>query len=302
MGKRLTKNEFIEKSNLIHNNKYDYSLVEYKNNYTKIKIICPIHGIFEQTPSNHIHAKQDCPMCYGNKKMTIKEFIKKSNLIHNNKYNYSLVEYKNNYTKIKIICPIHGIFEQKPINHLVQKQGCMLCAGKNKKTTEEFISASKEIHGDLYDYSLVNYINNGKNVEIICPIHGVFKQRPDSHICRGHGCPICKNSKGEQIIVKTLNDIKIDFIRQKEFDGCIDKKPLPFDFYLPKYNIYLEYDGLQHFEPVEYWGGIDTLKYIQKHDKIKNDFCKNNSIKLIRIKYTRKLNSNYILEIINNEL
>ena len=296
MGKRLTTEEFIKKSKKIHRDKYDYSLVDYKNSKNKVKIICSKHGIFEQVPSNHILQKQGCPMCYGNKKITTNEFIKNATDIHGSKYDYSLVDYKNNFTKVKIICQEHGIFEQKPINHTVQKQGCLRCSGKNLKTTEEFISYAKNVHGDLYDYSLVDYSRSLKNVKIICKKHGIFEQRPDSHICRNHGCPICKNSKGEQIIVKVLNDNNFSFVRQKEFLDCKDKKVLPFDFYLPNQNLCIEYDGLQHFESVSFWGGIENLEYIQKHDEIKTNFCRDNNIKLIRIKYNRKLNSNDILE------
>lgn len=296
----IKSDKFIKKSNEIHGNKYDYSLVDYKNSITKVKILCSEHGVFEQMPSNHIYSKQGCPSCYGNKKITTAEFIKNAINVHGNKYDYSLVDYKNNFTKVKIICQEHGIFEQKPNGHLIQKSGCLKCSGKNLKTTEEFISFAKNIHGDLYDYSLVDYNNSLTNIKIICKKHGIFEQRPDSHICRNHGCPICKNSKGEQIIIKILNDNNFSFVRQKEFYNCKDKKVLPFDFYLPNQNLCIEYDGLQHFESVEYWGGIENLEYIQKHDQIKTNFCKDNNIKLIRIKYNRKLSSNDILKKIYN--
>ena len=292
--------KFIEKAISIHNYRYDYSLVEYKGNRINVKIICKEHGIFEQRPSNHIHHKQGCPRCYGNKKVTVQEFIKKSNEIHNNKYDYSLVEYKNNFTKIKIICPNHGVFEQKPVNHSIQKQGCLRCSGKNTKTTEEFISFAQDIHGYLYDYSLVNYISGNIKVKIICEKHGIFEQKPDIHTNRRHGCPKCKKSKGELQIIKTLNENNIAFTQQKEFENCKDTNVLYFDFYLTDQNLCIEYDGLQHFEPIEYWGGIENLKYIQKHDQIKTNFCEINDIKLIRIKYNRKLNSNDILEKIYN--
>jgi very-short-patch-repair endonuclease len=292
--------KFIKKAISIHNDRYDYSLIEYKGNRINVKIICKEHGIFEQRPSNHIFNKQGCPKCYGNKKIAIDDFINRAKEIHNDKYDYSLVNYINNFTKIKIICPEHGIFEQKPNNHIIQKRGCLKCSGKNTKTTEEFVSFSKDVHDDLYDYSLVQYISGNKKVKIICKKHGIFEQKPDLHTNRRQGCPKCRKSKGELQIIKTLNDNNIQFIPQKEFDNCKDKNSLYFDFYLPNQNLCIEYDGLQHFEPIEHWGGIDNLKYIQKHDQIKTNFCKNNDIKLIRIKYNRKLNSNDILEKIYN--
>ena len=123
--KKKTITEFIENSKKVHGDKYDYSLVEYKNNKTKVKIICQIHGIFEQTPSQHILLKQSCRYCMIDSYKS-KHFIEKSKKIHGDKYDYSLVEYKNNKTKVKIICQIHGIFEQRPDNHIHSK-GCYLC-------------------------------------------------------------------------------------------------------------------------------------------------------------------------------
>lgn len=122
---RFTKEEFAEKSNIKHNNKYNYSLVEYKNAHVKVKIICKKHGIFEQSPMSHLKGN-GCPNCSKNKKLTTEQFIEKSNGKHKNKYDYSLVEYKNNSTKIKIICKKHGIFEQIPFNHL-RGCGCPKC-------------------------------------------------------------------------------------------------------------------------------------------------------------------------------
>ena len=157
MSKKLTNEEFIKVANNIHNNKYDYSLVNYINAKTKVKIICLVHGVFEQTPNNHtsISNKNGCPVC-KNEKNLLKDFIKKSNIIHHNKYDYSLIDYKNIRTKIKIICPIHGQFEQTPNNHLNLKQGCAKC---RKLNNDIFINKSKEIHGNKYDYSLVDYTN-----------------------------------------------------------------------------------------------------------------------------------------------
>jgi len=134
-NKKLNNSTFIEKSNKKHNNKYDYSLVEYINNKTKIKIICPEHGVFEQTPHEHLSG-HGCCMCGGSKKLSINNFIERSNKIHDNKYDYSLVEYKNNCTKVKICCPVHGIFEQIPNVHLLGS-GCAKC---NESKGEKQIS------------------------------------------------------------------------------------------------------------------------------------------------------------------
>lgn len=121
----LTQKEFIEKAKLIHNNFYDYSLVNYTIALSKIKIICPIHGVFEQRAESHLQGN-GCPKCSG-KKITKEEFINEAKLIHNDFYNYELVDFKNKTTKVKIICPIHGVFEQTPSIHINQKHGCPKC-------------------------------------------------------------------------------------------------------------------------------------------------------------------------------
>ncbi len=282
--KKTTENIFIEKANIIHNNKYDYSLIEYKNALTKIKIICPTHGVFEQRPNNHINRKHGCPNCSINRKITQKEFINKANKIHNDKYDYSLVEYVNAKSKIKIICPIHGVFEQIASSHTDQKTGCSICSKKHNYSDFEFINKANIIHNDKYDYSLVEYKNNYTKIKIICPIHGEFKQTPTNHL-NGKGCLLCGESKGENKIRLFLNKNNIKFIPQHKFPHCKYKKKLPFDFYLPEHNMCIEYNGLQHYKPISWFGGEDGFIKQQIRDKIKMEYCQNNNIPLIIVKY-----------------
>ena len=194
--KRMTTEEFIAKAKKVHGDKYDYSKVEYVNNSTKICIICPKHGEFLQKPINHLHG-QGCAKCSGNVKLTTEDFITEARKIHGNRYDYSKVEYVNSATKVRIICPEHGEFWQTPNSHLTGR-GCLKCSiihvhNKQKSTTEEFIVKAKEIHGNRYDYSKVEYINGKINVCIICPEHGEFWQKPNSHL-NGTGCPKCYGS------------------------------------------------------------------------------------------------------------
>jgi len=293
------KNNLIKRFNKIHNNKYDYSLMRYENRYSRIKIICPIHGIFHQVSNKHL--KNGCKKCSDDKKrFTKQEFTKRAIETHGNKYDYSLIDYKSSHKKVKIVCPIHGIFEQKPYLHL-NHRGCRKCDNINKSircrsNTEEFIKKSKSIHGNKYDYSLVEYGNNGfHKVKIICPIHGIFEQKPSYY---KNGCPYCRNSRGEMEIMNILDNENIKYESEKRFYDCCNKIPLPFDFYLPEYNICIEYDGIQHFEPIKYWDGDKGFLYIKNNDKIKNKYCKNNNIKLIRIKYNNKT----VYDTIKNEL
>lgn len=205
--------KFIIKSKEIHGDKYDYSLVsDYINNRTKMKIICNVHGIFEQDYKSHITKKYGCPKCGGVAKSTTEEFIKKSKEIHGDKYDYSQVEYISNFKKVKIICKKHGIFEQQPNKHL-SGHNCILCSGLKRKTTEEFIEQAKKVHGDKYDYSLVQYVNTDSKVKIICPIHGEFEQRPSSHL-NGCSCSFCKKRyfKHEQHLY-IFKDIKYDIYK-----------------------------------------------------------------------------------------
>ena len=174
--RRLTNfRNFLIKARKVHGDKYDYSKVVYVNSYTKIEIVCSIHGSFYQIPNSHIHGS-GCPMCFIDKcKKTKEQFIKEANLIHNNKYDYSLVQYINSSTPVQIICPIHGIFKQTPEKHICNKHGCPKCGKSQRKTTQEFIEDAHKVHGDFFDYSLVNYVNAKTPIKIICPIHGIFE-------------------------------------------------------------------------------------------------------------------------------
>ena len=163
------------------------------------------------------------------KRKTKEDFIKEANLKHCNKYNYNKVEYKNNKIKIIITCPIHGDFLQRPDKHL-QGNGCPYCQNNINKTTNEFINEAIQVHGDKYDYSKVEYINNKTKVCIICPEHGEFWQIPKNHIHRGQGCPKCANiatgnrcklnklsfiNKANQIHNYKYDYSKIDYVNMK---------------------------------------------------------------------------------------
>ena len=125
---KLTNETFIERANLKHNNLYSYELVDYQGAHTKIKIICNKHGEFEQLPNNHLSG-HGCPICGKEAKASTAkaEFEEKASIVHNDKYTYELVDYKNNKTKVKITCREHGSFQQEPNAHL-NGQGCAKCA------------------------------------------------------------------------------------------------------------------------------------------------------------------------------
>jgi hypothetical protein len=184
--KKIVLSEFIERSNEIHKNKYDYSLVDFKNNDSMVNIICPNHGIFKQRVGSHLSGKS-CNSCkFDNRRTPVLKFIEKSSKIHNNKYDYSMVDYSTTNNKVKIICPNHGIFEKSPKNHL-NGQGCPLC---KKITTDKFIKICENKHRHKYDYSLSKYSGSHSKVKIICKDHGIFEQSASQHM-RGFGCLKC---------------------------------------------------------------------------------------------------------------
>ena len=152
--RQLTTKEFIEKAKLIHGEKYDYSAVKYVNNSSKILIICHEHGEFLQTPNDHLSGC-GCKKCSiinkSNKiKSTTDIFIKNANLVHNNKYDYSKVNYINNRTKICIICPEHGEFWQTPHSHL-NGRGCPHCNESHMENEIENILNENKIKYILHE-------------------------------------------------------------------------------------------------------------------------------------------------------
>lgn len=303
--RKLIIEEFIEKSNKTHGMKYDYSKVAYVNCRTNVCIICPEHGEFWQKADSHTRGI-GCPYCGGTKKKTTKEFIQKANRIHGDKYNYSKVDYLDSKTKVIIICPEHGEFLQTPSIHL-SKFGCPKCSNVYSYNANEFIEKANKVHGYKYDYSKTIYTNTRTKITIICNKHGEFLQRPNDHI-KGIGCPFCNESKGEEKIREYLEDNNIEFNPQENFKNTNNpcKNPetnrfLMFDFYLPEHNLCIEYDGLQHFKEHSFGGNETKEKMnenflkVKQNDNIKNKYCEENYIKLLRIPYWKQKNIKKIL-------
>lgn len=203
--RKLTTEDFIEGAKAVHGDKYDYSKVKYVGAHTKAVIICPEHGEFKKTLGDHLRKKQGCPKCQieAERAAYAEKFKAEAGAKYNYKYDYSKVEYVNAKTKVVIVCPVHGEFEQKPDSHL-NSGGCRKCGGTERKTTEEWIAEAKALHGDKYDYSLVNYKTCNDEVEIICNTCGAhFPQRPHDHAPSGKGCPECGKKKVAEVSRKT---------------------------------------------------------------------------------------------------
>jgi hypothetical protein len=192
MPKKLTIQEFKEKANKKHNNRYDYSKTIYSGINEKLMIVCPIHGGFLQQPRRHLNGN-GCKECSSNEsRLQIDDFINRAKLKHNDRYDYSKVKYINSKTKVIIICPIHGDFGQRPDSHLAGA-GCSTCVQISRRNdVAEFIKNANEKYNNFYDYSKVVYISGHTKIIIICPEHGEFYQTPDNHL-KHCGCIKCSS-------------------------------------------------------------------------------------------------------------
>jgi protein-arginine kinase activator protein McsA len=198
MPKKKTLEETIADFRKVHGDRYDYSKVDYVNANTKVLIICPVHGVFWQIPSDH-KIGRGCSQCgivsrTQTRTLTTQQIIEDFQKVHGDRYDYSKVNYVNAHAKVLIICPEHGEFTQKP-NHHKKGHGCPECGSisgtkSNTLTTQQVIKDFQKVHGDRYDYSKVDYKNTKTKVTIICQEHGVFLQRPADHK-KGDGCPKC---------------------------------------------------------------------------------------------------------------
>ena len=289
--KKKTTEEFIKEATTKHEGKYSYDYVEYKGNKTHVKIVCPIHGEFWQTPDRHLHTS-GCKKCAAekrgmNKRLKFEDFISKSNVKHKWKYKYIEDTFVKGDIETKIICPIHGEFWQTPDSHM-RGHGCPKCKGDKlaklrKEECVDFIEKSKIVHGDKYDYSLVKYEDRKTEVCIICPKHGIFKQKPCVHL-RGGGCQKCKKSHLETKTEHILNDLNIDYVGQQMFDWLINERKMPLDVYIPQYNVAIECQGDQHIINRDtYYNKNGQFEKRLLMDKLKLKLCSEHGINIIYI-------------------
>ena len=234
---------FIKKAREIHGDKYDYSQSTYVNGITKLKIVCPIHGVFEQTPSKHLSG-QGCPKCGHNSFMTTETLIEEARKIHDGKYDYSKTKYIDYNTKVCIICPEHGEFWQYPYQHIDRKNGCPKCgniatASKLSKTREDFIKDAIKVHGDKYTFKDTIYKNSTTRIKVNCRKHGMFEILP-SNLLQGYGCPKCRctYSKEENEVANFIGELNVEFEKIKLENGQ------ELDIYIPDKKIAFEFDGL----------------------------------------------------------
>jgi hypothetical protein len=276
---KWTKESFIKKSVELHGTKYNYSKVQLTSKRSKAIIICPVHGEFTQAIETHLRGS-GCKKCADKNRqpktrLTTDIIIKRFKKAHGNKYNYSQTKYEKANKKVKIECENHGMFEQSIYNH--QKgAGCPKCANKklskSKTDTEkEFLEKAKEIHKEAYNYSLVNYVKSKENVSIVCKKHGLFYQRPNSHL-NGAGCPKCAWANCSRAESELYNFIGTYITAHQSDRIILERKEL--DIVIPSKKIAIEFNGL-------HWHS-DKRKDNNFH-LLKTNAAKNKGYRLIHI-------------------
>lgn len=293
--KKLTYNEvkeFIEKEG------FKLLSREYINNSTKLDIECPKGHIFHPNFGNFKRGSR-CPICKDTTHSY--EYVKK----YIEEYGYKLLSgtYINNVTKLNVECPYGHTYKVRFADFKNRGERCPIC----NKNSERLKYSDVKLYIESEGYELLSdtYINNSTKLELKCPNGHIFSVKYNNFKCSNTRCPICSSSsKGEEAICNVLKNNNIEFIQQYRFEDCKDSRTLPFDFYLPHYNTCIEYDGIQHFKPIDFAGkgeewAIKQFELTEYRDEIKNNYCKNNGIKLIRISY---LDFDNIKEILENKL
>lgn len=290
MPARITQEEFIKRCRKVHGNTYDYSKTKYKNKYTKVTITCPIHGDFQQIAESH-YAGHGCQKCYTEKigprqTWTKEQFLRKAREKFGWKYEYDLSGYKDLQTSIKIIYPEHGEFFQKPYWHL-RSEGCSKCgrikANKSESDSlEDFLKKAKKAHPTGYSFDKVKYEDFKNKVIVTCNKHGDFKIRRANFIA-GQGCPKCMLINQMKLLEKLENKFpNIEFNWEYRTNWLGNQR---IDIFIPGLKIAIEYDGQQHFVPIEHFGGKVGFEITKTRDKLKEQKCKNNGVLLLRLKY-----------------
>ena len=299
----MSEQEFIKKARAKYGNRFDYSLVKITGNQTKVKIICPIHGIIEQTPYNHLKFKNGCYKCVGINGYTTEDFIRKSKEMFGDRYDYSQTVYRGSLEDVTLICRKHGPFRVNAENHLSHGQGCRIC-NLGSRTTEEFIEDARKVHGDKYEYSKSVYAGINNPIIVTCREHGDFETNPHA-LLRGYGCPKCSMSQGEMRIEKYLEAHGIPHVYEEYIYTPMATGTMGAfvpDFLLPNDNgpvTIIEYHGKQHFKKIDYMGGEEKFGKRKERDAALRRYCEIEGIRLIEIPYT---DFDRIEEILDREL
>lgn len=266
----------------------EYTFLDpYVNNKTEIRVKHNKCGnIYKITP-NHFLRGIRCPFCSSNNGKTDTQFQKEVYDLVGDEYLF-LEHYVNNYTKLKVKHNKCGhIYKVTPSNFLLGTR-CPYCAdyGQPKKTDAQFKREVYNLVGDGYTF-LDPYIDSGTKLRIKHNKCGnIYEVRPSDFFSHNSRCPYCNSPKGETIISKILDTLNVNYEAQKTFNDLKDVQLLSYDFYIPSQNILIEYQGMQHYQAIDYFGGESKFRYQQKHDKMKSDYAESNNYNLITVPYT----------------
>ncbi len=286
---RLKPEEFADQLKKINPNVIQ--LQDYVVTREKISVKCVDCGyIWDALPMNLLH-QQGCPRCYHKKsgirqRLSHEEFINR--IFSKNESTKVISTYITYESKMDCECLVCGHKWSRKAGALLQNPSCPQCKYNNGRSSRKSSDAfKKEVEEKFSDIEIIGiYTTSRDKILVRCKKCGNEWTPIANNLIRGGGCPKCNYSNGEREISKILSQNNIKFINQYRFFDCRDKYPLPFDFYLPDYNACIEYDGELHFLEAGFNGGKEKLKYTQKHDKIKTQYCLDNNIVLLRIKYT----------------
>ena len=287
---KKTHSEFVDIIQDI--NPYIQILGSYINSKGHVKCRCLIDGCgYVWNPqANHLLEGHGCPKCSARQRgiyrlLNPEEFY--SRVRKSKKEIEILSPYTNSLTKIKYRCLKDGYIGETLPNNLLAF-GCPRCGKVERYTTEDFRQKILSINPDVF--VIGPYVDAKTKVECLCLIDGHRWSTEPRLLLQGYGCPQCNESKGEKDVRQWLQQHKLNFQFQKMFADCKNKKSLPFDFYIHEINTCIEFQGRQHYESVDLFGGEEKFYEIQRHDKIKSDYCKNNNINLICIPYWEDVN------------
>lgn len=284
-----THQQYIEELKIV--NPDIIVLEDYVDSSTPILHKCLVDGYkWKISPLNTLSGR-GCQKCSKRIHRNHEEYVYEVSLINPNIK--VLGSFVNMITPILHKCTIHNVeWFSSPYN-ILKGHGCYECGNekiknKNTKTHQQYVEELKIANPDIIVVD--TYINSYEPILHRCKIDGYeWKVSPSSMLSKKNGCPQCNESVGERYVRQWLKNHNIIYEYQKTFDDCRDNRVLPFDFYLPAYNCCIEYDGKQHFESIEYFGGQKSFEYRKKHDDIKNEYCKNNGISLLRIPYFKNV-------------
>lgn len=278
MQLRYTTEEMRQRLTEKYGDKFNYDKFIYNGSHTKTVVTCPIHGDFLITPNKLLFGR-GCPKCCKrNKSYSNEEFKEMLIKMYGNFYILDKVHYTNANSYVTMICPKHGEFNIKA-SHLLNGHECKYCSTekdteRKKLSQDECLKRFEQVHGKEYIYTNVKYKSMQNKVCIICPKHGEFWQTPEKHIF-GQGCPKCKRSHLENDIAVFLTNNNIEYFEQKKF-SWLGLQSL--DFYLPKYKIGIECQGLQHFEPTKHF---KNSEFSFQRDHLKYKLCEENGVRLL---------------------